>query len=148
MFLKNKQLNPNIWGKYYFFVLYTIALTYPNNPNNTVQKKYFEFINTIPLLIPDETWGNNFSKILDKYPVTPYLNNRRNFVEWVFSIHNHINKSIGKESISFYDAIDNYYKHYIIKENTWFEKNKKNIIIISIFSIVFIVYILYNWYFI
>ena len=32
-------LNPKVWGPHYWFVLHTIALTYPVNPNETIKKK-------------------------------------------------------------------------------------------------------------
>ena len=32
------SLNPKVWGPHYWFVLHTIALTYPLKPNETVKK--------------------------------------------------------------------------------------------------------------
>ena len=65
-------LDPTVWGPFYWFVFHTIALTYPTNPNETIKKKYYDFIHNIPLFLPVQTIGNNFSVLLDKYPVTPY----------------------------------------------------------------------------
>ena len=31
-------LNPEIWGPHYWFVLYTIAISYPLNPNDVSKK--------------------------------------------------------------------------------------------------------------
>jgi len=38
------ELNPEIWGPYYWFVLHTIALTYSYIPNETTKKKYYDLI--------------------------------------------------------------------------------------------------------
>ena len=32
------NLNPDIWGPHYWFVLYTIAISYPINPNDVTKK--------------------------------------------------------------------------------------------------------------
>ena len=32
--------NPKIWSSHYWFVLHTIGLNYPLNPNNVCKKKY------------------------------------------------------------------------------------------------------------
>ena len=38
------QLDPKIWGPKYWFVLHTIALTYPDTPNSVTKKKYYDLI--------------------------------------------------------------------------------------------------------
>ena len=45
-------LNPKVWGPHYWFVLHTIALTYPLHPNETIKKKYYDLINNLPIFIP------------------------------------------------------------------------------------------------
>jgi len=66
-------LNPKVWGPHYWFVLHTIALTYPLHPNETIKKKYYDFIHNLPIFIPISNMGNSFSELLDLYPVAPYL---------------------------------------------------------------------------
>lgn len=144
--MNTENLNPIIWGKYYWFVLHTIALTYPNNPNNTIKKRYYEFINTIPLLLPNENMANDFSDLLDKYPVSSYLDNRQDFVQWTFLIHNIINQKLGKPSLSLHDCINNYYDHYIIKK-TWFEINKKSLLLFAFIFIIIIFSLLLNYFY-
>ena len=89
-------LNPKVWGPHYWFVLHTIANTYPLAPNDVTKKKYYDFIQNLPLLLPIEEIGNSFAKYLDKYPVTPYLDSRPSFMKWMHFIHNKINVSIGE----------------------------------------------------
>ena len=38
------QLDPDIWGPHFWFVLHTMAMTYPHHPNAVTKKKYYEFI--------------------------------------------------------------------------------------------------------
>ena len=56
--------------------LYTMALSYPLNPNDVSKKKYYDFIHNLPLFMPVSDIGNTFSQFLDHYPVTPYLDSR------------------------------------------------------------------------
>lgn len=104
--------DPAIWGPRYWFMLMTIALTYPETPNDVAKRKYYDFIQNLPLFIPNPKIGNRFSEYLDKYPVSPYLGNRESFVKWVHFIHNKINVLIGKEEISFVAAMEAYYAEY------------------------------------
>ena len=83
-------LDSNIWGPHYWFVLLTIAISYPKHPNDVTKKKYYELIHNFPLFIPVSSMGNHFSELLDKYPIAPYLDSRESFIKWVHFIHNKI----------------------------------------------------------
>lgn len=114
--IHTQPLNPEIWGPHYWFFLYTIALTYPLNPNDVSKKKYYDLIQNFPLFLPIGEIGNNFARFLDRYPVTPYLDSRESMVKWVHFIHNKINGYLGKDEVTYYQAMSTYYEHYIIKE--------------------------------
>ena len=105
-------LDPKVWGPHYWFVLHTIALKYPLNPNTTIKKKYYDFIQNLPLFIPIEDFGNLFSSFLDKYPVTPYLDSRESFVKWMHFIHNKMNIYLGVPTLTSTEAMTAYYEHY------------------------------------
>lgn len=105
-------LDPKVWGPHYWFFLHTVAMTYPHYPNTVTKKKYYEFIQNLPLFIPVEQISGEFSKIIDKYPITPYLDNRESFVRWVHFIHNKINEKLEKPTISLNDFFVKYYEQY------------------------------------
>ena len=117
-------LDSTIWGPKYWFFLYTVALCYPLNPNDTTKKKYYDFIQNFPLFIPIPDMGNIFSKFLDSYPVSPYLDSRESFIKWVHFIHNKINVFLGKPEISYYQAMNLYYDNYKLKTIKKKEENK------------------------
>ena len=110
-------LDPSVWGPHYWFVLHTISLDYPTMPNEATKKKYYDFIQNLPLFIPHKEIGNKFSEYLDKYPVTPYLDSRQSFIKWVNFIHNQINIMLRKPIVSVEDGISQYYEHYKPKEH-------------------------------
>ena len=109
-------LDPKIWGPHYWFVLHTIALNYPLHPNETSKKKYYDFIQNLPIFIPIADMGNSFSRLLDKYPVTPYLDSRDSFIKWMYYIHNQVNISLDIPEKSLEEALHDYYKLYEPKE--------------------------------
>lgn len=118
-------LDPKIWGPQYWFVLHTIALSYPSNPTETMRKKFYDFYQNLPLFIPIEEIGNNFSKFLDKYPVTPYLESRQSLVRWTHFIHNKINKAINLPTLTMEQAMSAYYESYKPKEVKDLEQKRR-----------------------
>ena len=106
------NLDPKVWGPHYWFFLHTISMSYPVRPNAVTKKKYYEFIQNFPLFIPVEHISGEFSKLIDKYPVTPYLDNRDSFIRWMHFIHNKINQKLEKPQISLNDFYVKYYEEY------------------------------------
>jgi hypothetical protein len=110
--MSNVYLDPKIWGPHYWFFIHTVAMTYPIRPNAVTKKKYYEFIQNLPLFIPVESMSGEFSKLIDKYPVTPYLDNRESLIRWTHFIHNKINQKLEKPQISLSDFYIKYYEEY------------------------------------
>ena len=109
--MKTKDISPLVWGPHYWFVLHSTAYNYPEYPNAITKRKYYDFIQNIPLFLPNQEFGENFSILLDKYPVSPYLDNRESFIRWVHFIHNKINVILGKREISLYTSLDIYHEN-------------------------------------
>ena len=118
-------LDPKIWGPHFWFVLHTIAITYPYTPNEVTKKKYYDFIQNLPLMIPVDEIGNTFSQFLDRYPVTPYLDSRQSFTKWMHFIHNKINSAIGVPEMTMEESMTAYYEHYKPKEVKNAEQRKR-----------------------
>ena len=114
--MTERLFDPTVWGPHYWFFLMSIAISYPIKANETTKKKYYDFISNMPLFIPHPKIGNNFSALLDKYPVSPYLDGKDSFVKWVHFIHNKINLELGKDEITLTEALNNYYDLYKPKE--------------------------------
>ncbi len=139
--------DPDIWGPHYWFFLHTIAESYPLHPNDITKKKYYDLIINLPLFIPIDEIGNYFSRLLDKYPVSPYLDNRESFVKWMHFIHNKVNVHIGKPEISLSKALDEYRNYYkakpikIFKNNNW---KKHYLYILLIFILLMFIIIWYE----
>ena len=140
-------LDPNIWGPHYWFFLHTISMTYPIRPNALTKKKYYEFIQNLPLFIPVEKISTEFSKLIDEYPITPYLDNRESLIRWMHFIHNKINQKLEKPELSLNDFYINYYNSYkptIVKNHEFNKLLGKFIYLIIILFFTGAIYYLYN----
>ena len=82
--------NPFVWFPHLKFILWTIAVQYPINPNEVTIKKYYTLINNLPVFFPIYPMGNSFMELLDTYPVKPYLDSRKSFMKWNHFIINFI----------------------------------------------------------
>ena len=140
------DLDPKIWGPHYWFFLHTITLTYPVTPNDVTKKKYYEFIQNLPLFIPNKDIGNNFIKMLDTYPVTPYLDSRQSFQKWMHFVHNKMNKTLGMSEISFTQSIDDYYCKYKPQKILKIQQLKKREKIIFLSITIILLCITYSIY--
>ena len=140
------KLDSKIWGPHYWFFLHTAAMSYPVTPNDTVKKKFYEFIQNFPLFIPDPKISASFTTILDTYPVSPYLDSKDSFVRWTHFIHNKINKKLEKDIISLEKFYINYYKQYetTSEKQIQYIKMKKHltyaVIVASLLLLIYFVY--------
>ena len=117
-------LNYNVWMPHLKFTLQTIAITYPARPNDVSKRKYYDLIQNLPLFFPLEPIGDNFLKLLDKYPVTPYLSSRMSFMKWIHFIFNKIQEQLEQPVEDFYESLEKYYEEYKPKEMRKEEERK------------------------
>ena len=109
-------LDPNVWIPHFQFTMQTIAVSYPQHPNDVSKKKYYDFIQNLPVFLPDKPIGTQFIDLLDEFPVTPYLSSRMSFMKWVHFINNKLNVKIGQPELTFYESLEKYYEEYKPKE--------------------------------
>ena len=148
-FNKTKDISQERWGPHFWFVLHACAYNYPNNPNSITKRKYYDFILNVPLFLPDPVMGDNFALLLDKYPVSPYLDCREFFIIWMHFIHNKINIILGKPTISLYSALDKYHEQMAknitsIEINMWFDTKTKRQLLLAFF-ICICIWFIFSW---
>jgi hypothetical protein len=142
----NFTFDPKIWGGHYWFMLHTIVMCYPLYPNSETKKKYYDFFHNLPLFIPNEQSSTYFTKLMQKYPIAPYLDNRKLLIKWLHFIHNKINISLEKPTISLHDFYAHYYEQYksIPTKNKEFNRLKEKFIFFSVlFLLISVIYYFY-----
>lgn len=134
-------LDYRIWGPQLWFSLTTMAYMYPDRPNEVTIKKYYELVNNLPVFFPAEPIGSNFANLLDKYPVTPYLDSKQSFLKWVHFIYNQLRVYLGyQENVSMEEFIKLYEDHFIPQPEVQKidDKLKTRIVIGSLVGILFL----------
>jgi hypothetical protein len=124
-----------------------MAMTYPHHPNTITKKKYYEFIQNLPLFLPVEIISGEFSKLIDKYPIAPYLDNRDSFIRWIHFIHNKINQKLEIPEVSLNDFFIKYYEQYKsqdVKMVEYYKIREKIIYCLTISAIIGVIYYLYD----
>ena len=139
-------LDPKIWGPHYWFFLHTISITYPHHPNAVTKKVYYDLIQNLHTFLPIEKIANEFSELLEQYPITPYLDNRESFVRWVWFIHNKINEKLEKPKITLEDFYKSYYENYKPKDVKYQEFYKMRAKLIYFGVILCIIGLIYYYY--
>jgi hypothetical protein len=139
-------LDPEVWFPHLEFTLQTMSILYPQYPNDVTKKKYYDTIQNLPVFLPEYPMGKEFIKMLDKYPVTPYLSSRESFMKWVHFIMNKIKIKMEWEQDDFFDSLEKYYDKYKPKElinKEIYKKRKQYIMIGTTFFLIFtIIYLL------
>lgn len=108
-----KDLNSDIWLPRFWFFLYSVAHCYPESSNQVTKRKYYDFVQNIPLFLPHTEIRNQFSHLLDEFPVIPYLSNKDSFTYWIHFMKNKLNETRGKELHSHLQDLDEYYGEYL-----------------------------------
>jgi hypothetical protein len=119
------KYDAKIWGPIYWFFIHSVALTYPDYPNEVITRKYYDFFMNLPLFIPDVEMGKRFSEMLDKYPITPYLKSKDSLIRWTNFIHNQYNKMLDKEILSLNQSMASYFEKYTPTPLDIYKNNKK-----------------------
>ena len=112
MDIDGEELNADVWGPHYWFVIHTVANTYPDAPTKHNKKIIYDFFTNLFYLLPNSSMGSHYIKLLKKYPIEPYIDNKESLMKWVHFIHNKINKLTKKPEISYSQAIQMYMEHY------------------------------------
>ena len=103
----------SVWGPSLWHSLHTISFNYPVKPTQKDKKNYKRFIMDLKFVLPCKYCRMNFKKNLKDLPLTQKdLKNRNNFSRWMFNMHEHINKMLGKKSGLSYETVRERYEHF------------------------------------
>jgi hypothetical protein len=98
-------MDPEVWGPTYWRFLHTVAAHYPVKPTTTEKKIHYRLIHNFHEFIPHRIIAADFRHLLEKNPVTPYLDSQADFVRWVNHMHNLVNTKLDKPTVSLKDHL-------------------------------------------
>lgn len=84
--------NPKVWGPHFWFMMYSIANTYPENPSRDDKKHAYNFYHELRYVLPCKICRSHYSETLKLFSIRKYLDNKDDLVEWVDKINKYINE--------------------------------------------------------
>lgn len=91
---------PSIWGPHFWFILHVISFAYPEHPTEYDKRIYHDFYTSLKDVIPCELCRKHYREHILKYPLTPHLDTRETFINWVIQVHNFVNTSLNKPTLT------------------------------------------------
>ena len=103
----------SVWGPSLWHYLHTMSFNYPVKPTSNQKKAYKSFIYRMRDVLPCGYCRKNLKKNLKDLPLREKdLKNRHSFSLWVYKLHEHINKMLGKKSGLTYEQVRERYEHF------------------------------------
>lgn len=102
------KLQPAVWGPFFWHTIHIVALAYPSEPSYAHKRAAKEFFESLVHLIPCPICRDHYQKHLQKFPLTPHLDRRADLFKWTVVLHNEVNTSLGKPTVSELEALTFY----------------------------------------
>lgn len=103
----------SIWGPSLWHSLHTISFNYPVKPTTDDKKNYMNFIKSLVHVLPCKYCRENLKKNFKELPLRiSVFKNRFTFSKYIYELHEHINKMLGKKSNLSYEQVRERYEHF------------------------------------
>jgi hypothetical protein len=102
-------MQPSQWGSHVWFAMHYAALRYPQTPTFDQKQAYYEFYISLKNVLPCKKCRVHYTEILERLPLSyQVLENRHKLFSWTVEVHNIVNKSLNKPTITLEEALSIY----------------------------------------
>ena len=116
----------SVWGPSLWHYLHTMSFNYPVKPTRKDKKHYRQFVMNLRNVLPCKYCRMNLRKNLKDLPLRDKdLKNRHTFSLWMYKLHEHINKMLGKKSGLTFEKVRERYEHFRARCTIDIDKKKK-----------------------
>jgi len=124
-------MNTTFWGPSGWEFLHTLTFIYPVKPSYNDKVKMQNFMNSINYILPCKYCRLSFTKYTQSLPINNYLDSREKIVEWLYKIHNKVNKKLRKQGFCKYEnpelsTVKDNYKPILEHITSLCKKNNNN----------------------
>ena len=103
----------SVWGPAIWHYLHTMSFNYPVNPTQKEKKHYRDFVLQLEHVLPCKYCRMNLKNNFKHLPLTmAIMKNRETFSRYIYDLHEHINKMLGKKSGLTYEDVRERYEHF------------------------------------
>lgn len=92
------NINPEMWGPYFWQTFHFTAFGYPENPNDTDKSTYKIFYIHFMKILPCDKCSVSAQENIDLSLLEKALESRSSLIRWSYNFHNKINKKLNKTS--------------------------------------------------
>ncbi len=103
--MSTSGLCTSVWGSPGWLFLHSIAAGYPVNPDEYdaqegnplghTRKVYTDFFTNTGGVLPCRFCRDSYKLFIKEIPISDYIHSRESIFEWLFIIHNKVNKKLG-----------------------------------------------------
>ena len=104
------NINPKIWGPYFWKTFHLTAFAYPDNPNEKDKKVYKTFYKNFANILPCNKCSLEARKMNELVKWDSILESRDSLIKWTYDYHDTVNLRLDKNSPSFEDFMKNFIK--------------------------------------
>jgi len=99
--------DPRKWGPSAWFFLHSVALCYPRQPSPIDQQHYKMFFLSLPYVLPCLKCQEHLLEYMSKQASSfdKAFQSRDTLIQWVITLHNHVNKRLSKRIVPYNEAI-------------------------------------------
>ena len=102
-----------VWGPSLWHFLHTMSFNYPVKPTCDDKKEYMRFIKSLRYILPCRYCRENLTRNLKETGFSiKDMRSRDTFSKFVYRLHNHINKMLGKKNSIKYDEVRERYENF------------------------------------
>lgn len=95
--------SPTMWGREAWHFIHYVCLNYPDKPTDQQKETYKQFFLNIAEVLPCPFCGLHFLENMKEYPIR--LDSKKDLFEWSVDMHNEVNKSNGKQTLTYEEAL-------------------------------------------
>jgi hypothetical protein len=103
------------WGTPMWEALHSISFGYPENPTKQDEQNYYNFYTNLQYVLPCSLCRESYATFIKCIPLKEYLSSRDRLTFWVFSIHNEVNRKLGKSTNFPFEEVEKKYNKMYAK---------------------------------
>jgi hypothetical protein len=142
-------MDPTTWGPHAWFFLHTVTLNYSDTPTQPEKVAMASFFNSLGHILPCQICQRHYRRHLEYNPVEQALSSQKTLVKWLVNLHNEVNLTLGKPTITVPEAIANLNMKYNTPSKIgwrWFMEKSFGIYII-VGVILLVLMVIWKWKF-
>ena len=134
------NINPELWGPYFWETIHFVAHGYPEKPNEIDKKVYTAFYKNMMRVLPCDKCTNSAQELFTEMKIRDFLDSRDNLIKWTHLFHTSVNNKLGKKSPS----LEEFKYNFTNREEKGFKKYINYGILIAIIILIVVLFIRYT----